>query len=214
VIEAIAEPGRFVDGAVLRPATDRPLATEATSVRPGRVSDLPQVYRWLMEAIDTSTHYGEDFKAFEKRRMSRELLRTLLEIDPWHVMILQLDDEPAGFFVSGPEHGVLVFYWTYIVPKHRNSRLAAYAIQAFADYWDNKQFHKIVSYVRPANLAPQVIGKRYGWREVAFLERHLFGQDFIMMEKPLSKRLPGYDGGLAMSRWQRWRLRLLSRLGR
>jgi len=213
VTEAIAELGTTLERAVRRPASSGALTDERTSVRPGRVSDLPIVHAWLMAAIDTSPHYAEEFKAFEKRRMSQELLRTLLEIDPWHVMILELDNDPAGFFVSGPEHGVLVFYWTYIVPRFRNSRLAAYAIQAYANHWEGKQFHKIVSYVRPDNLAPQVVGKRYGWREVALLENHLFGQDFIMMEKPLTKKLPGYDTGISSGRWQRWRIRLQSRLG-
>ncbi len=181
---------------------------------PARFADVELVHAMLMAAIDETQLYGATFKANERRRMNRSFLRTLIDTDPFYVMLVRTEaGENAGLMISGPEFGSLFLYWCYLTPRHRIGTLAMRSMRDFVAHWDHGHFHKVVALVRPGNRSPRLIMKRNGYRELTLLERHLFGEDYILCERPLVKTQPGYDNGLASSFSKRLRLKARSVLG-
>jgi L-amino acid N-acyltransferase YncA len=161
--------------------------------------DVPLVHRLIQKAIRSSPLYCEQMKEHESSRYTRGYLRALVAADPHYVfLVLASDDKVAGFIVSGPEYGNVVVYWVYLEPDYRVGALAMRAMRDFVDYWDNGRFHKITAFVRPENRSPLLIMKRNGYRQVAFLEKHLFGEDYFLFERPLTKVEPGYQGPIAV----------------
>ncbi|GHA14972.1 hypothetical protein GCM10007989_07130 [Devosia pacifica] len=179
---------------------------QPSGYRAATSDDLKWVHGRLMEAIDTSPHYAADFKAYEKARISQDYLGALIEADPFHVMVFERNGEPAAFMISGPELGTLWLYWSYVLPEHRRSRLGLSGMRDFIAHWDNGRFHKIATYTKPGNDVAEAIMKRFQYRLVARLEQHIFGEDYLLYERALTKREPGYDLGL--------RLGMRARLGR
>jgi RimJ/RimL family protein N-acetyltransferase len=207
------------------PMTDlaAPVLPEATAeqapaprlYRAARLADIDLVHRRLMEAIDTSEHYGPAFKAYEKARLTKDYLAGLIALDPFHIMIfLKPDGETAGFMVSGPELGALWLFWTYLFPENRRSSLAMKGMRAFIDHWDNGRFHKISTYTKPGNAVAEAVMKRHGYVHVATLEAHIFGEDYLLFEHKLTKRLPGYGGGVPMGLHHRLRFKIQRWLSR
>lgn len=176
-------------------AVEQPAAPAASPLRPGTFRDIPLVHTRLMEAIETSPHYLPEFKAYEKARLTRDHLAGLIEIDPRHVSLVVEKGEPAGFMISGPELGRLWLYWSYRFPERQRSNISMTAMRAFIAQWNNDRFHKISTYTKPGNEVAEAIMRRFGFQKAALLEKHIFGEDYLLYERPLTKALPGYDHG-------------------
>lgn len=187
--------------------------TPVLSTRAAAFGDIDLVHRELMAVIDESPHYNDLFKAYEKRRLSKGYLRALQDADPWHVMVLTMDGEPAGAIVSGPEFGAIFRYWSWVFPRYRESRMGMHGMRAFDAHFDNGRFHKAFTLVRPENQVARLLLRRYGYKETCLLESHIFGQDYLMIEKAYTKAIEGYDHGVNFGRLADFK-RLAKQFGR
>lgn len=194
------------------PPVHRPSAVRAPSVRAARPEDIEEVHNRLMEVIETSPHYSQTFKQYEMARLSKAYLSNLIAMDPFHVMICLSKGETVGFMITGPELGTLWLYWSYIYPEKRRATLAMACFRDLIAHWDNGRFHKISTYMRPGNDAVAMV-KRFKFNLTCTLEKHIFGQDYLLYELPLTKVDPEYDHGVNMGRLGRIRGRIKSVLG-
>ncbi|RDE08454.1 GNAT family N-acetyltransferase [Pelagibacterium lacus] len=176
--------------------------------RPATYADIDAIHRELMELIDSMPFYGDRFKAYEKARLDKTFLRTLLEIDPWHIMLFEADGETGGFSISGPANGTIFQYWSTIYPAHRKTPLSRFGMEAFIAHFDNNRFHKVSTFTRPENRPALALLKRFGYRETALLEDHIFGEDYLIMERKFTKAIEGYDNGVALPFAKRLKLKL------
>jgi RimJ/RimL family protein N-acetyltransferase len=183
-------------------------------IRAATAADIDLIHRELADVIATSPHYSEQFKAHETGRLNKAFLRNLLALDPWHIMIMCADGTPGGAMVSGPDLGSVFRYWSWVFPSHRQTKLGMFGMRAFDEHWDNGRFHKAYTFVRPENEVARMLLRRYGYRETCLLEQHIFGQDYLLIEKPYTKVTEGYDSGMGPGRLGRLRQRMESIFGR
>ncbi len=165
---------------------------------PARFGEIEAVHRMVQDAVRTSLYYGDAFKDFESARLTPAYLDTLRRTDPRHVMTLRDKGELAGFILSGPEFGVVWQYWSYLDPKYRSGTLAMKVMRNYRTVWENDRFHKILTYSRPENKVSIALMERYGYTRVAELKAHLFGEDYLLYQYPLTKAKPGYDHGIGV----------------
>lgn len=186
--------------------------TEMT-IRAATSADIDMIHAELMDVIATSPHYNDTFKAHEMGRLSKNFLRTLLALDPWHIMIMMRDDKPGGAMVSGPECGAIFRYWSWVFPKFRDTKLGMFGMRAFDAHWDNGRFHKAYTFVRPENEVALLLLRRYGYKQTFVMEKHLFGQDYVFVEKPYTKVTEDYDHGANIGRLGRLKQRFETLVG-
>ena len=177
-------------------------------------ADLDLIHRELMAVIDESPHYNALFKEHEKARLTKGFLRALQRVDPFHVIVLTVDDVPGGGLISGPETGAIFRYWSWIFPSHRQTRLGLHGMRMFDQHWNNGKFHKAYTWVRPENEVALALLRRYGYEQAALLRQQIFGQDYVVMEKFYNKVTEDYDRGMSMGRIARFKARVDMLLGR
>lgn len=183
------------------------------TIRPAMAADISLIHTELMDVIATSPYYNERFKAHEMGRLNKTFLRNLLALDPWHIMIMCADGVPGGAMVSGPECGAIFRFWSWVFPSHRQTRLGMFGMRAFDEHWDNSRFHKAYTFVRPENEVARMLLRRYGYTETCLLEKHIFGQDYLLIEKPYTKLSEDYDSGGNIGRLGRFKRRLETLVG-
>lgn len=196
--------------ALLAPATAGS-AAPAKVLRAATFADIDMVHFHLGEVITALPYYNAHFKAYEIARLSKDYLAALIETDPHHIKIFMHEGQPAGFMISGPQYGTLWLDWSYVFPEMRRSSLALRGMREFIAHWDNGKFHKIAAYTMPANKPSRTIMERNGFTLTAVLAQQLFGEDYLLYERKLTKSTPGYDSGIKRGIKNRLR-RLVRRL--
>ncbi len=184
----------------------------APAIRAATPADIDLIHTRLMEVINTSPHYNDLFKQYESARLNKAYLANLIAMDPFHVMICLSGEETVGFMITGPELGTLWLYWSYIFPEMRRASLALACFRDMLEHWRNGRFHKISTYIRPGNDAVAIV-KRFKFVHTCTLEKHIFGEDYMLYELPLNKVADGYDFGVNLGRLGRIKGRLRSALG-
>jgi len=178
------------------------------SIRAATPSDINWVHTHLQQAIDDSAFYGDRFKTHEKAHFSETFLTSLMVTDPWHVTIGLHHGQRAGFVITLPEFGTIWTSWVYTVPEFNRTAIGLTIMRKAIAHWDNGRFHKTATYVKPENVGGLKIFQRFGFRQVALLKNQILGEDFILLERDLSKTVEGYDHGINVGRLGRLKFRL------
>lgn len=182
--------------------------------RAARASELGTIRRMLTEAIATSPYYDDEFKRRELEYYSPDYLRRLLSIDPWHINLVEVDDEIMGFIISEPHNGVLFCTWSYVAERYRTTGAALHLFRSAIRKWDHGRFHKVSCYVRPENITALKVFKAVGFEEVALLKQHILGHDVILVERPLTRVATDYGYDMAIGKLRRVWLAMATRIGR
>lgn len=178
-------------------------------LRPARFAEIGFVHEALCAAADEAVGEVPDFAEQEKRRFAPAYLHALSDADPNTVLIaLSPQGERAGIIVSGPENGAVILYWCYLLPQYRKGALAMRCLSAYVKLWQGKRAHKLIAYTRASNRATRLMMQRVGYREVAVLEKHFFGLDFVLCDYMLDKREEGHDPFVTAGLAKRLALRL------
>ena len=178
------------------------------TVRAATSDDIAQIRAHLIEAIDTSPYYNDAFKANEKARLGTDFIFALIAANPWYVPIISYKGKMAGFILTTPEQGVLCAAWIYVSPHFRQTSIAIAAIGFLIRRWDHGRFHKISCYIRPDNARAEAVMKHFGFEQTALLRTHMFGEDYLLLERPLTKSADGYDKGPQLGRINLARLKI------
>lgn len=184
------------------------------TIRPAMLDDVALLRSLIVEAIEASPYYNEAFKTAETARLNEAFLRALIMADPWYVPLIMHRGEVAGFILQLPDCGVLWAVWIYINPRFRETAIALAAIGFLIRHWDNGRFHKVSCLVSPENERSRAVMTHFGFTQTALLRNHIFGQDYLLLERPFTKTQDGYAPPLQFGRMSALRQRLRRLLGR
>ena len=136
----------------------------------------------MHDIIEPLTYYNEPARLAELARYTPAALRSLVADDPRNVLVARDGSGLTGFCVSHYDDGTVWLSWFGTDPRARGRGVAAALLAALAKTLPSRHAHKVWCDTRVDNTPSQSVLVRAGFRRIATLTNHWFGQDYFLWE--------------------------------
>lgn len=161
----------------------------AAPVRVGRLDprDAGRVAALMREVIAAVPCYTDEAKRSEMAKYPTAALLEAAAGDPDAVLVATSDGDVVGFCVSRPDDGLTWLSWFGVDPAWRGAGVADRLLARLEEAVRARGIHKIWCDSRTTNTPSRRALARAGFREICTVENHWYGQDFVLLEKPVPR---------------------------
>lgn len=149
--------------------------------------DAARVAGLMREVIAAVPFYSEEAKRSEIAKYPEDALRAAAAADPDTVLVAKSGDAVVGFCVSRHDDGLIWLSWFGVDPAWRGRGVADVLLARLEEATRARGIHKVWCDSRTDNLPSRRALARAGFREICTLESHWYGQDFVLLEKPVPR---------------------------
>jgi ribosomal protein S18 acetylase RimI-like enzyme len=136
----------------------------------------------MRDTIQPLAYYNERARRTELAKYSADGLRSLVAEDPQAVLVARDSSGPIGFCVSRYDDGTIWLSWFGTDARARGRGVGGSLLAALAKTLPSRHAHKIWCDSRVENTPSQSVLARAGFRRIATLTNHWYGQDFFLWE--------------------------------
>lgn len=137
----------------------------------------------LMHAtIAPLTYYNPPAINAELAKYTAAELRARVAADPQAALVARDGDILVGYCVSRYDNGTIYLDWYGTDPRARGRGIGAALLAALAKSLPSRRAHKIWCDSRTDNKESNSVLERAGYRRIATLENHWYGQDYFLWE--------------------------------
>lgn len=136
----------------------------------------------MHDTIQPLRYYNERARRAELAKYPAHALRALVAEDPQAVLVARNDSGLTGFCVSRFDDGTIWLSWFGTDARARGRGVGASLLAALALTLRSRHAHKIWCDTRTDNTPSQSVLARAGFRRIATLTNHWYGQDFFLWE--------------------------------
>jgi ribosomal protein S18 acetylase RimI-like enzyme len=136
----------------------------------------------MRDTIQPLACYNERARRAELAKYAAGGLRSLVAEDPQAVLAARDSSGLIGFCVSRYDDGTIWLSWFGTAARARGSGIGSSLLAALAKTLPSRRAHKIWCDSRVDNKESQSVLERAGFRRIATLTNHWFGQDFFLWE--------------------------------
>ena len=128
------------------------------------------------------SYYNESAIRAELAKYTPDELRRRVAGDPHGALVAREGDRLVGYCVSRFDSGTIYLDWYGTDQRARGRGIGAALLAALAATLPSRRAHKIWCDSRTDNTESNSVLERAGFRRIATLENHWFGQDFFLWE--------------------------------
>ena len=154
----------------------------APSVGPLAEREVDALVTLMRDTIQPLAYYNDRAKQAELTKYGADGIRALLADDPQSVLVARDDSGLIGFCVSRCDDGTVWLSWFGTAARARGYGVGAAMLAALAETLPSRNAHKIWCDSRTDNVESKSVLARAGFRQIATLTNHWFGQDFYLWE--------------------------------
>ncbi len=136
----------------------------------------------MRETIEPLSFYNERARRAELRRYTADGIRALVAEDPQAVLVARDGAALVGFCVSHFDDGTVWLSWFGTAAHVRGHGIGAALLAALAETLPTRHAHKIWCDSRVENTRSASVLQRAGFRRIATLTNHWYGQDYYLWE--------------------------------
>lgn len=152
------------------------------TVGPAAAHELDAVAALMHDVIRPLAYYNERARRAELSKYSAGGLRALIAEDPQSVLVARAAGGLTGFCVSRFDDGTIWLSWFGTAAHARGRGVGAALLAALANTVPSRNAHKIWCDSRVDNMESAAVLERFGFRRIATLTNHWYGQDFFLWE--------------------------------
>ena len=146
---------------------------------------IEQCSRLIRRVIAAVEYYRAAAKEPELVKYSPAHLLDIITADPDMVLVARVGENCIGFCVSTPDDDLIWIDWYGVDPEWRGQGVASSLLETQSAVFKARGVHKIWCDSRTDNIPSRRALQKAGYREVCTLERHWYGQDYVILEKLL-----------------------------
>jgi len=136
----------------------------------------------MRDTIEPLTFYNERARRAELARYTADGLRALVAEDAQSVLVARDGASLVGFCVSRFDDGSVWLSWFGTAERARGRGIGAALLAALAETLPSRDAHKIWCDSRVENTRSAAVLERAGFRRIATLTNHWYGQDYHLWE--------------------------------
>lgn len=160
-------------------------------IRAARDSDVSQASALLSQVVSSLSYYNEDARNTEIAKFDKKGLGSFVADPTKMVLIAEASaQEPrqrlAGLLIAGEDDRLMWLNWFIVHPTHRRCGVGTQLVDALAAAAREHRCHKIWCDSRVENLPSAHLLLREGFKVIARVNNHWYGQDFYLWERSLA----------------------------
>jgi ribosomal protein S18 acetylase RimI-like enzyme len=136
----------------------------------------------MRDTIQPLAYYNERARAAELAKYTSEGLRASVAEDPQAVLVARDDRGLIGFCISRFDDGTIWLSWFGTAAGARGRGIGASLLAALAKTLPSRHAHKVWCDSRVDNVESKSVLERAGFRRIATLANHWYGQDYFLWE--------------------------------
>ena len=152
------------------------------AVGPIAEHEVDAVAALMRDTIEPLACYNERARRAELARYAADGLRALVAGDPQAVLVARDRSGLIGFCVSRFDDGTIWLSWFGTAARARGRGVGASLLAALALTLPSRHAHKVWCDSRTDNRESLSVLERAGFRRIATLTNHWYGQDYHLWE--------------------------------
>jgi ribosomal protein S18 acetylase RimI-like enzyme len=144
--------------------------------------EIDAVAALMRATIQPLTYYNDRAIRAELTKYTADTLRAMIAGDPQAVLVARDNAGPVGFCVSRCDDGTIWLSWFGTAVRARGRGVGAALLAALAATLPSRHAHKIWCDSRVDNTESKSVLERAGYRRIATLTNHWYGQDYFLWE--------------------------------
>lgn len=136
----------------------------------------------MRDTIEPLSIYNDRARRAELARYTADGLRALCAADSQSVLVARDGAALVGFCVSHFDDGTIWLSWFGTAAHARGRGIGAALLAALAETLPSRHAHKIWCDSRVENVRSKTVLERAGFRRIATLTNHWYGQDYYLWE--------------------------------
>ena len=154
----------------------------SSTIGPIANHEIDALVTLMRDTIQPLAYYNERARRAELAKYTTDGLRSLVAEDPQAVLVARDSSGLLGFRVSRFDDGTIWLSWFGTAARARGGGIGASLLAALANTLPSRQAHKIWCDSRVDNKESKSVLERAGFRRIATLTNHWYGQDFFLWE--------------------------------
>jgi ribosomal protein S18 acetylase RimI-like enzyme len=136
----------------------------------------------MRETIEPLSLYNARARSAELARYTADGLQAMVAEDPQSVLVARDGASLVGFCVSRYDDGTVWLSWFGTAALARGRGIGAALLAALAETLPSRHAHKVWCDSRVENTRSASVLERAGFRRIATLTNHWYGQDYYLWE--------------------------------
>jgi ribosomal protein S18 acetylase RimI-like enzyme len=150
-----------------------------TRMQPSEASEVAVIIRDIIRSLP---YYNDRAKREEVAKYSEDELQCMSREDPDSILLARGDEGAVGFCLSYYDDGLVWLSWFGVLDGFRKQGIGRALLFALAATLPKRQAHKIWCDTRTENTGSQHVLECVGFKRIAQVVNHWYGQDFILWE--------------------------------
>ena len=154
----------------------------SSAVGPIADHEIDALAALMRDTIEPLACYNARARQAELVKYAADGLRALVAADPQAALVARDRAELVGFCVSRYDDGTIWLSWFGTAARVRGQGVGAALLAALGQTLPSRNAHKIWCDSRVDNVESGSVLERAGFRRIATLTNHWFGQDYYLWE--------------------------------